>query len=65
MHFSPVGTHRICLLFSKIVFPLGSPRKIPLHFTTDIFMAVGGVSNEKRRSKASFFVDMAVTLSPM
>ena len=47
MHFSPVGTHRICLLFSKIVIPVGSPRKIPLHFTTDKKLAFDGYAQKQ------------------
>lgn len=42
-----VYIHRLCLLFSKIVFPVGSPRRIPLHFTTDNFTQKVGIENEK------------------
>ena len=35
--FSPVGTHRICLLFSPNRIPRRFLREMSLHFTTDIF----------------------------
>ena len=35
--FSPVGTHRICLLISQNRIPRRFLRKMSLHFTTDIF----------------------------
>ena len=49
-----VYIHRLCLLFSKSYSPVGTPRKIPLHNTTDKRQRILGVGHEKRRSIASF-----------
>lgn len=39
--------HRLCLLFSRFVFPGGILRKIPLYFTTDIFRRFRGCQRKK------------------
>ncbi len=49
----------------KSYSPVGTPRKIPLHNTTDKRQRILGVGHEKRRSKASFSVYIVVTLFPI